>query len=104
MSERVSGSAVNPRLNFMFKKISVSTTSLVCWLNVQEFEAEMISRLDNNETIDNQSVYESMKRIYAKWERLRESSNEKPDFNFRLTRRGIIQIERALEGAQSAAL
>jgi len=96
MSERVSSSAVNPRLNFMFKKISVSRMSLVYWLTIPEFEAEMIYRLDNGETIDDLVVCEVMKRIYAKWDRLREVSSEKPDFNYSLARRGIHQIEKAI--------
>lgn len=87
---------VNYRLNFMFKKISVSKMSLVYWLTLPEFEAEMLARLDNKEAIDNRVVCESMKRIYAKWEHLRDNSNEKPDFNYSLARRGIHQIEKAM--------
>lgn len=96
MSERTPSTNMNPRLNFMLKKISISKISLVYWLKLPEFEAEMISRLDNQETIDDQVVCETMKRIYAKWERLREDSNEKPDFNYSLARRGIHQVEKVL--------
>lgn len=87
---------VNQRLNFMFKKISVSKMSLAYWLTLPEFEAEMLARLNGKETINNQVVCESMKRIYAKWKQLRDNSNEKPDFNYSLARRGIHQIEKAM--------
>lgn len=96
LSTDASKPVVNHRLNFMFKKISVSKMSLVYWLTLPEFEAEMLTRLDNKEPIDNQVVYESMKRIYAKWESLRKDSNIKPDFNYSLARRGINQIEKSI--------
>lgn len=92
----VNRQVVNHRLNFMFKKISVSKMSLVYWLTLPEFEAEMLAKLDNKEAIDDRVVCESMKRIYAKWERLRDNSNEKPDFNYSLARRGINQIEKSI--------
>lgn len=89
-------SVVDQRLNFMFKKISISKMSLVYWLSIPEFEAEMLARLNNKEPIDNQVVCESMRCIYEKWEHLRGNSSIKPDFNYSLARRGIHQIEKAM--------
>lgn len=88
--------AMKEKLGFMFKKISASSTAISYWLSVPEFMSQMQRMAMNDETIDDLSVYEAMKSIYSSYESLRNNSAEKPDFNYRLARRGILQIERAL--------
>lgn len=83
-------------LGFMFRRISVSGTSLAYWLTVPEFRNEILRVISSGATVDNKFVYDTMKNIYSRYETLRENSVEKPEFNYRLARSGINQIERAL--------
>lgn len=84
------------RLGFMFRKISMSGTPMAYWLSVPEFEAEMLKCVEQNRIIDNSTVYDIARKIYNEWDTLRSSAEEKPNFNYSLARRGLHQLEKAL--------
>lgn len=84
---------IDRRLGFMYRKISMSKVSLHYWLTIPEFHDEMLNMFCEGLTIDNASVYDVAKRIYLKWERKRDRSSVKPDFNYCLARRGIRRLE-----------
>lgn len=94
MSEEKSSNADVSRLGFVFKKIPISPTAMAYWLSVPEFKSEIEKRIAIGETIDSRNVCGVMKEVYSQYESLRGASSCKPDFNYRLARRGILQIER----------
>ena len=55
---------LSDRLNFMYNKISIPKMSMVYWMKVPEFVAEMLERFERGDTIDDQSVYPVMKKVY----------------------------------------
>lgn len=83
-------------MGFLFKKISSSSTAMAYWLSIPEFKSGIEKKIENNETVDNYVVCDMMKSIYSQYEELREVSTDKPEFNYRLARRGIYQIERVI--------
>ena len=89
-------SECDPKLAFMFRKISIYAGNLSYWMSVPGFKEEMLSKVKKGETVDNQVVYDTMSRIYSDMKVLSQNSPEDIDFNFELARKGMKQVRNGL--------
>lgn len=79
------------RFGFMFKKISVHPIFLRMWLEIPEFTDRIDEMMATNITVDNQSVYDLMQRVYGE-----KSVQHDPKFNQYKARRSMRELEKSL--------
>lgn len=87
---------IRRKLGFMFKKISMSQKPMTYWLSLPEFLDDIQSLIDSNITINDESVYKVLSRIYFEEEEFERRTGLKSEFDFKLARSGIYQLMKVL--------
>ena len=83
------------KLDFMYKKIHVPYPCMRYWLTIPEFVSAMLDKVRRSKTIDDQTTYEEMVKIFAKMKERRVSEDLQP-YNLRLAKRAILRLERLI--------
>lgn len=88
----------NEDIMFLYKKINISHTALAYWISNDEFAREIRILKNSNITINESVVFDIMHRIYMKYVELRMVSAEKPNFNYRLAKKGLSSLWFSMTG------
>lgn len=83
------------RLNFLYKKCSMSYRCMSAWLNVPEFCEQVEVLRSNGSEINNAIILPIAEEIL---EQKKQDRKANQDFPFQNARRGVNQLRRALTG------
>lgn len=87
-------------LGFLHKTFpDVNQVALEYWIRNQEFADVLLPLVEKGIHIDARTVFEVMRKIYFGKEKLWEETDDKPDFNFHLARRGIKSLWKSMTGS-----
>ena len=87
------------KLGFLHKKLDMNHTALAYWISLDEFSERIEAMIADGISIEPQPVFEIMKDIYIRYEKEREESPDKLDFNFYLARGGIKSLWKSMTGS-----
>ena len=88
----------NEDIMFLYKKVNMSRSALAYWITNDEFAAEIRKLKGSNTTISERVVFDIMQRIYKAYVELRAVSEQKPDFNYRLAKKGLSSLWFSMTG------
>lgn len=79
-------------LNFMYKKIDVPRPVMVSWFKLPEFTNAIQNKIDLGISINNQVVYDIIKKIYFEKLQMKSNGQNIGDFNYYGMKRGIQKL------------
>ena len=85
------------RIGFLFKTSDAPKVSLAYWVTVPEFVEEISNAINNGISINDEYIFNVMKRIYAQKDELRKQGTG-VDFSFRLSRRSLRILSEKIYG------
>ena len=88
----------NEDIMFLYKKLNMSHYALAYWINNDEFAEEIRKLKYSNTTISESIVFNVMLNIYKHYVELRVVSKQKPDFNYRLAKKGLSSLWFSITG------
>lgn len=86
-------------LGFLHKVCKgVNHTALSYWIENEDFAYEIRKLMESSVCINTKLVFDIMRNIYIKYDKVRHESPAKPDFNFYLARRAIESLWFSMTG------